>query len=228
MIENRNSQKLASYTSGRTDIISCVPKTVLKILDIGCSNGTLGATLRSQLPYRYVAGVEFDQSFCDEARSNLDLVVQGDLNQFQWDKHFESESFDCLIFADVLEHLIDPWTVLYKAIDLLEKNGVVVISLPNIRHISAFSEIYIKGTFPKKNRGIFDQTHFRWFTLSDSLELCKQANLIVNNIAPRLRVKDKPGGKLNNFVDQHFGVIASWYPIREFLSYQFIITAIKK
>ena len=43
------------------------------------------------------------------------------------------EEFDCLIFGDVLEHLVDPEDVLRRYRPLLAPGGVVLVSLPNIQ-----------------------------------------------------------------------------------------------
>lgn len=40
--------------------------------------------------------------------------------------------FDCIIFNDVLEYLVDPYSMLIKMQDLLSKTGVVVASIPKL------------------------------------------------------------------------------------------------
>lgn len=155
------TEKIDSYTGSRADILACIPASSMTILDVGCSNGALGEALRNQVPKRQVMGIEYDHAFCAEARTRLNAVIQGDLNTFSWLDHYEKETFDCLIFADILEHLYDPWLVLRESIKLLAPGGLVVISIPNIRHISSLFAIFVKGSFPRQNRGIFDRTHVR-------------------------------------------------------------------
>jgi hypothetical protein len=48
---------------------------------------------------------------------------------------------------------------------LLSPSACLIVSLPNIRHISALYSIFFSGSFPRRQRGIFDDTHWRWFTL---------------------------------------------------------------
>lgn len=222
-----DSKKLNSYTGGRGDVISCIPKEAMSILDVGCSNGALGQELRKEDPNRCVMGIEYNSDFCNEAQSRLDSVIQADINNFNWIEHYEREIFDCIIFADVLEHLHDPWSVLSDAVACLTSKGTTVISIPNIRHITALYSIYFQGSFPKRSRGIFDNTHLRWFTLSDGIQLCEQAGLQVESIISRPRIFDSPNSRINTFVDKHCNQITSLRPIREFLAYQFILVARK-
>ncbi|MBL0037720.1 MAG: methyltransferase domain-containing protein [Nitrosomonadales bacterium] len=72
--------------------------------------------------------------------------------------HFSSSVFDCMIFADILEHLIDPWQALRQAVEHLKPGGTAIISVPNIRHISSLNSIFLQGTFPRIGRGMFDRT----------------------------------------------------------------------
>jgi methionine biosynthesis protein MetW len=197
----------------------------MKILDVGCSNGALGASLRALIPHRSVCGIEFDPEFCKQARAKLDRVVQADLDQYDWNADFPAGYFDCIIFADVLEHLNRPWQVLKESTRLLSADGMAIISLPNIRHVSALYSIFIKGKFPRASRGIFDRTHLRWFTLADGIALCADAGLSVVKVSSSLRLFDVPGGKANHFVQKTLGKVQAIAPIREFLTYQFVLMA---
>lgn len=220
-----NSQRIQSYTGPRLDIVNCIPPDANYILDVGCSNGALGAALLAQNSNRHVIGIEYDQELYSEAKMRLTRAIHGNVMLLDWSQMFSAYRFDCIIFADVLEHLDDPWLILKKSIQFLSSGGVVVISLPNIRHISALNSIFFKGTFPKECRGIFDKTHLRWFTLSDSVSLCKSCGLNVKRVIPRLRIFDKPGGRLNQFVDERSETLGKIKVIREFLSYQYILVA---
>jgi SAM-dependent methyltransferase len=76
----------------------------------------------------------------------------------------EGRSFDCLIYADVLEHIRDPEAVLRAHLKHLRPNGSVVISVPNFRHHSVFRALFIRGIPPYTDAGIFDRTHVRLTT----------------------------------------------------------------
>jgi 2-polyprenyl-3-methyl-5-hydroxy-6-metoxy-1,4-benzoquinol methylase len=142
-------QKLASYTSPRADVTALVPATAKAVLDLGCSNGALGASLARAVPGRRVVGIEYDATFAAEAASRLDRAIQGDLNSFDWAAAFGAERFDCMIFADVLEHLSNPEATLATARDYLTPGGCIIVSLPNIRHVSEF---FLASTSPAASR----------------------------------------------------------------------------
>ena len=217
----------AAYTTPRPDIFDLVPRSAMRILDAGCSNGVLGATLRAAVTGRTVEGIEADVSLIPEAERNLDRVIRADLNSFSYELTYPAESFDCIIFADVLEHLIDPWTHLPKALHCLCRQGSIIVSLPNIRHVSALGSIFVKGTFPRRERGIFDSTHLHWFTIRDGLRLMQHAGLRVTDVDYSLRVRDRGGGLVNKVAIKLCDPVRRLYPIREFLTYQYCMRAIK-
>jgi 2-polyprenyl-3-methyl-5-hydroxy-6-metoxy-1,4-benzoquinol methylase len=204
-----------------------VPPSAMRILDIGCSNGALGASLRKACPTRKVVGIEGNAGFAAEAERHLDLVMCADLNRFDWSTAMNDMRFDCIIFADVLEHLVDPGRHIVEAQRFLQPGGCIVISLPNIRHASSLYSIFIKGTFPRRDRGIFDKTHLRWFTIQDAKALIADAGMRVDDISYSLRLGDKGGGMMNRIVNRAFSPIQQFYPVREFLTYQFCLRAVK-
>jgi len=177
---------------------------------------------------RRVVGVEGDAAYAAEAERHLDKVICADLNSFDWSTAMQDLRFDCVVFADVLEHLIDPGRHLVEAQRFLQPGGCIVISLPNIRHASSLYSIFIKGTFPRRDRGIFDRTHLRWFTIKDAKTLIDNAGMGIDEVSYSLRLGDKGGGRMNRLANRIFAPIQAFYPIREFLTYQFCLRAVKR
>ena len=95
-------------------------------------------------------------------------------------------TFDCIVAADVLEHLVDPWAALRRAVERLRPGGTVVVSLPNVRSWETFRELGLRGRWPRRPSGLFDATHLRWFALPDARELLEQAGLEVVEVDGRL------------------------------------------
>jgi 2-polyprenyl-3-methyl-5-hydroxy-6-metoxy-1,4-benzoquinol methylase len=71
--------------------------------------------------------------------------------------------FDVVVFADVLEHLPNPASVLHLTRKVLNPGGLVIASIPNIAHWSIRWEL-LRGRFDYQPYGIMDATHLRWFT----------------------------------------------------------------
>jgi SAM-dependent methyltransferase len=231
MIDGKNSTSAATfgrdlaYTTPRLDILDLVPKSANCVLDVGCSNGELGHSLKKIKAGRQVFGLEYDEQFVIEASRRLDGVTRADLNSFVWRDTFLGRSFDCIIFADVLEHLIDPRKSVQQACEYLQPGGCMVVSIPNIRHMSAFGAIFLRGNFPQNDRGIFDRTHLRWFTISDARKLLSDCGLAVTECVVTLRWGDMGGGRVNRTLNRLPRWFKNWGPVRELLTYQVCLRA---
>ena len=98
------------------------------------------------------------------AKKILDKVFIGPCENFI--EELPANYFDVIYCNDVLEHLVDPYTVLGTLRQKLTKNGVVISSIPNIRYHDAFKKIILQKKFEYEGHGIFDKTHMRFFTKS--------------------------------------------------------------
>jgi SAM-dependent methyltransferase len=105
--------------------------------------------------------VEPVKSAAIEAASKLDRVVEG---MFNPDANLPTGYFDCVLFNDVLEHLLDPKSALQLARTLLRQGGVVVASIPNIRHFQTQWRLLLHGEWVYRDSGTLDRTHLRFFT----------------------------------------------------------------
>jgi len=180
------ARRFHAYENPRPEVAALVPAGARRILDLGCSSGALGAALkaRDRGAATEVVGVEREPGYARDAAARLDREVEADLEALA-----ALGRFDCLIAADVLEHLVDPWTVLARCAALLEPAGAAVVSLPNVRHWETFWTLGARGTWPRRSEGLFDRTHLRWFTLADAHALLAGAGLEVVQVgrAPRVR-----------------------------------------
>jgi 2-polyprenyl-3-methyl-5-hydroxy-6-metoxy-1,4-benzoquinol methylase len=218
------NEKRAAYTTVRSDVCQLVPESAVRILDVGCSNGALGNALIAMAPGRSVDGIEHDPTLSAEARGVLTNVTNADLETFSWSE-LPRGAYDCIIFADVLEHLRDPERHLSGARACLKGGGSVIVSFPNIRHVTALRSIYLHGTFPRRDRGLFDRTHLRWFTLDDMREAIERCGYRIAVVDGSLRMRDRGGGLLNRIGDRLLNPVRRLYPVREFLTYQYCIRA---
>jgi 2-polyprenyl-3-methyl-5-hydroxy-6-metoxy-1,4-benzoquinol methylase len=219
-----DEQRIAAYTTVREDVASLVPDEAIRILDVGCSNGALGHALKLRREGRHVTGIEIDAGLADEARRVLDVVLHADLEAIDVAGALASLApFDCIVCADVLEHIRDPWSFLAQLMCMLEPEGAVVVALPNVRHHSALGTIGLTGRFPRRARGIFDGTHLRWFTWTESVEMLRGVGLEVDTANYAIRIGDRGGGRINRLANRLLDPIAGTWLVREFFSYQFSI-----
>lgn len=196
-----------------------MPLSARRILDLGCSSGSLGGALKARQRAE-VVGVEVDPEYAADAATRLDRVIVEDLEQLVFEPG-EFGQFDCVIAADVLEHLRDPWSALAGATRLLDEAGTAVISLPNVRYWETFLQLGLHGTWPARDEGIFDRSHLRWFTLSDALALIRHAGLAVTQIAPCYRLR--PGDWRSERQGRRFART----PLAPFFVFQYVIAAVK-
>src|SRR5262249_29567945 len=97
------------------------------------------------------------------AGTKLDKVITGNFGE---DLDVGDEAFDCIVFNDVLEHMIDPYSALGYARKLLAPGGCVVASIPNVRYFDNVWNLVIEGSWEYKDIGVLDRTHLRFFTKS--------------------------------------------------------------
>src|SRR5215216_4524887 len=108
--------KALAYETPRPEIARHVPASARRVLDLGCAAGGL-ATLLKQRGGVEVVGVERDEAYAAAAATRCDRVVHADVETLD---PGALGRFDCLVAADVLEHLVDPWTALRTYAHLLE------------------------------------------------------------------------------------------------------------
>lgn len=128
------------------------------ILDIGCSSGKLGEALREQKNV-HIVGLDIDTQDVELAKRNLN---EAHLINIETDDLGFLGQFDAIIFADVIEHLLDPVAALKKIKPLLKKNGKVIFSIPNMANVTIRIEL-LKGNFEYKDFGLLDRTHLHFY-----------------------------------------------------------------
>lgn len=190
-----------------------MPPDARRILDLGCSSGALGAALKARQDCE-VVGVELDAAYAADARARLDEVVEGDVEAVDADV---LGRFDCLVAADVLEHLRDPWAAFARFVALLEPGGTAVVSLPNVRYWETFWQVGVKGTWPRRLEGIFDRTHLRWFTTRDAQDLLDVAGLEVVAVSRQMRLRPT-----QSKWDHHLWLLERT-PLRPFFTFQLVV-----
>ena len=150
-------------------VASLVPEGA-RLLDVGCGTGGLAELLRDARRAR-VVGVEPDPLRAARARERGIEVHEGLLSP---SLAATLGTFDVVLYADVLEHLVDPLGELKKVAQFLAPDGVMIISVPNVAHWSVRVNL-LRGRFNYAPTGIMDATHLRWFTSRTLLQLLKRA-----------------------------------------------------
>lgn len=133
-----------------------------RVLDIGCSIGALGAYLTRARSCE-VDGLDSVAEALEMARPNYTSVKLADLEKESLTELYQATSYDYIIFADVLEHLRQPFSTLAQARNLLNPDGKIIISVPNVTYVGVILEM-TAGNFDYRDQGLLDRTHIRFFT----------------------------------------------------------------
>ena len=195
-----NEKPISYYENVRNDLIPLIPNDARCILEVGCASGMTGRELKRRNG-AFVAGIELNATAATAAKNVLDDVVHGDIEKI--DLPYRDSSFDCILFADVLEHLIDPLSTLIKVRRLLKKGGSVVASIPNVQFHGVIHQL-IEGNWTYEKEGILDETHLRFFTYKEIEKIFSQAGYSIQKVE---EVLDPQYDKfsLNNNTDLNFG-----------------------
>jgi 2-polyprenyl-3-methyl-5-hydroxy-6-metoxy-1,4-benzoquinol methylase len=166
------------YDNTRPEVVALVPERARFVVDVGCAAGGLGRALKLQRPGVEVRGIEPVQSQADKARRVLDDVHVGNADGPLPD-HWPAP--DCVIFADVLEHLLDPWQTVAAFRRVLRPGGALVASIPNVAHRSVLRGL-ARHRWDYGPEGILDRTHLRFFTRETALEMFEKAGFSIAHV----------------------------------------------
>jgi 2-polyprenyl-3-methyl-5-hydroxy-6-metoxy-1,4-benzoquinol methylase len=158
-----------AYANPRDEVTVLIPTSASRVLDVGCSTGEMGVALKVR--GHHVTGVELDPTLAATARGRLDAVIEGDVEAMAGEGRSLGGPYDCVVFADVLEHLRDPWAVLRWGAEHVALGGSIVVSVPNVRHAKTFWALAVRRRWPYDPVGIFDSTHLRFFARRNLPEL---------------------------------------------------------
>ncbi len=106
---------------------------VRSVLEIGPGSGELLFFLKKH--GFDVAGVEIDTDCVNRIRERGTPCYQGDLNKVM--DGIGSKKFDAVILYHVFEHLYYPKETLRSIYNLLNNNGIIYLSMPNINSVEA-------------------------------------------------------------------------------------------
>ena len=151
----------------RTELIDLIKEAPEQIFEIGCGSGATGIAIKQKFPDVKYIGLDSDKEATDIARTRLDRVIVSDIERVHLDSFgLKKECFDLIICADILEHLYDPWKILFDLRDYLTPDGKILASIPNVQYINHIIN-FLHGNWKYDDNGLLDVTHIRFFTLNE-------------------------------------------------------------
>jgi 2-polyprenyl-3-methyl-5-hydroxy-6-metoxy-1,4-benzoquinol methylase len=167
------------YATLRTDILPLLHGHWPRALEIGCGAGVTLRHLKDRGYCDWIAGVEPSAAAADAA-TRLDQVFDRPVEAL-----LEAGALprvELILCLDVLEHLIDPWSVTAQLAALLPPGGTFVASLPNLRYHRVLFPLLFAGKWEYAESGIMDVTHLRFFTRSSAVAMLEGAGLRVEEV----------------------------------------------
>lgn len=188
---HNNSEVSANYSEHENSLIDFIEpyiKKDSKIVDVGCSTGTL-LSLFKKRGYTKLFGVDPSQSCIDLIEKKYSIKgVATTLDKFN-----SNEKFDVIILSAVIEHLVDIREPLWKLLWALQDGGLLLIEVPDA------------GRYYQKIFTAFQQfsiEHINYFTIQSIQQL-------LNGYLDMTTLSIKPGeNKGNQTIDPNLLVIA--------------------
>lgn len=177
--ETFNNEILNNTNTSLHKIYKLISKNSKSLLDIGCSSGYFGKHIKETKKI-LVQGIEINSSDYNKAHKNLDKVYKIDIQKLDWQKGINSK-FDTIIFADVLEHTTNPQEILKNCKELLNKNGEILISVPNVTHQSIIMEL-LAGQWNYEESGLLDKTHLHFFDQQEIIRTIEDAEFYITDL----------------------------------------------
>jgi 2-polyprenyl-3-methyl-5-hydroxy-6-metoxy-1,4-benzoquinol methylase len=169
------------FELNRPELRALVPATARRVLDVGCGAGALGAALKDERGIE-VFGIEGFPDAAAAAKERLDDAICADLDQLE-ELPYEHGAFDAMIFGDVLEHLRKPHRLLRALRPYLAEDGVLVCSIPNVKHWSVLLPLLVKDRWTYEDAGLLDRTHVYFFTLEEISRMLEETGFDPQSVA---------------------------------------------
>ena len=138
-------------------------KDTSKILDIGCSSGTLLKNLYKLSSHCELYGIEMNDNYrkfiVDSGIANQNNITNDNITMYC---SGQKNKFDLITIVHVLEHLKNPKDVLMSIYRLLKDDGILYVEVPNLK--TPYNNLR------EKYFAIYHLTYFTDFTLRKMLE----------------------------------------------------------
>ena len=167
-----DKEMVANENTSHTLILRQI-KEGSRVLECGPGGGIMTRYMKEHL-HCAVTILEIDKKAFKQSMKYADEGYCVNLERDDWMTKLERESFDYILYADVLEHLRDPEKVLKKMKGFLKQDGRVLLSVPNVAHGDIIMNL-LRDQFTYLPLGLLDDTHIHLFAYENLHTMIKNA-----------------------------------------------------
>lgn len=167
------------------------------VLDFGCGDGTITKGVLAKA--KKVVALDISEQAIEVAKKfnnhpNIEYFRVA-IENFTWE-----DKFDTILMFEIIEHLFDLQSVLYKIADLLKEEGILVLSTPNFmrltRRIKQFYGIRQIRKMMGKDLNRIGCNHFHEYTYKEVGDMLDKAGFEVLKCEGIILWTDTIGGNL--------------------------------
>lgn len=148
-----------------------------KILEFGPGNGRMTEYLVKEKNCD-VSIVEFDPELYKHVMTFSNDGYLGNIEEYKWCDHFQNQTFDYILFADVLEHLLHPEETLKQVRPFLKEEGRILITFPNLAHNAVLIDLF-NNKLTWRPTGLLDATHKTFYTQAGFEKVFNEQQLFI-------------------------------------------------
>lgn len=173
---NTLKMALREFIKNKYIAVSKLVKPGSSVLDVGCNK----AEILEFLPNIDYYGIDINKQLIEELKKKRFNVHYADLDK---DKLSLKKKFDYILLLDILEHIVNPVSLIEKSKKLVSNEGYIIISIPNDYHFfNKLRFIFNKEITP----AFIKYWHLHIFPIKSG------KNLIENNGLVILKIIDLP------------------------------------
>lgn len=147
------------FENTRPEMTGYLPESLGRVLEVGCGAGAFAAHLGGATEHW---GIEPDPDAARRAQDRGLRVVVGTFQEVAGE--LPVGAFDTVVCNDVIEHMTDHDEFLADIRRYMSPDGVIVGSVPNVRHLPHLVNLLVKKDWEYTDDGTLDRTHLRYFT----------------------------------------------------------------
>lgn len=156
---------------GNISVINLVSKKAIDIFDIGCGAGDIASKIKTIS--NNIIGLTLSEDEKLIAEKFCNKVILADIETYNLD--LIDCSFDVIIMSHVCEHLVNPNQVLKKLSKKMNKEGELIIAVPNMSFYKNRIKL-LKGDWTMNEYGPFDKTHLHFYDYNSIVDIFDSEN----------------------------------------------------